>query len=52
MGWYVVKFENENKAVSNIWYSKDTRECSWPPSDWSRNKIAYCIKFKNKPEHD
>lgn len=54
MGWYVVKFEDEDtvEAVPKTWYSKNTKECNWLPSHWNSNKINDFIKFKKAPEYD
>lgn len=53
MGWYVVKFEDEDtvEAVPKTWYSKDTKECNWPPSHWNSNKINDFIKFKKEHQN-
>lgn len=54
MGWYVVKFEDDNtvEAVPKTWYSKDTKECNWPPSHLNKIKINDFIKFKKTPEYN
>lgn len=54
MGWYVVKFLNEDtvEAIPKSWYLKDTKECNWPPSHWTSKKINEFIKFEKKPEYD
>ncbi|XP_039310328.1 uncharacterized protein LOC105198959 isoform X2 [Solenopsis invicta] len=54
MGWYVVKFENEDavEAVPKTWYSKDTKECEWPPSHWNSKKINDFIKLRKAPQDD
>jgi len=54
MGWYVVKFEDEEtvEAVPKIWYSEDTKECKWPPTYWNSKKINDFIKFRKAPQYD
>lgn len=54
MGWYVVKFEDEDtvEAIPKTWYSKDTKNCKWPPSHWNSNKINDFIKLKKEPEYN
>lgn len=53
MGWYIVKFENENAvdAVPKSW-SKNKKDCLWPPSHWSTTKINDYIKLEKPPEKD
>ncbi|XP_029164801.1 uncharacterized protein LOC114936004 [Nylanderia fulva] len=54
MGWYVVKFANEDtvEAIPKSWYLKNTKECNWPSSHWTSRKINEFIKFKKTPESD
>lgn len=54
MGWYVVKFEDEEavEAIPKTWYSKDTKECKWPPLHWNAKEINDSIKFRKTPQYE